>query len=116
DALVLQYATSSILLWCCVPLAAAALGAAGLRSVRYHKRRANPPSPSAVPVTIFSICAVIFAIVMSVALVPAVVRTEVRVTPTEAMQDVGLWWDRRVRRFVYADIETIAVTTRQGDF
>jgi hypothetical protein len=115
DVLVLQYATSSILLWCCVPLAAAAMGAAGLLFVRYHNQRADPPSPSAVPMTIFSICTVIFAIILSVALVPAVARTEICVTPTEVTQDVGLWWDNRLRRFAYEDIKTIAVTTEMGD-
>lgn len=115
DGLVLQYGTTSILLWCCVPLVAAALGTAGLMFVRYHKQRVNPPSPSAVPVTLFSIAAVIFAIGLSILLIPAVFRTEIRITPTAVTQDVGLWWASSVRHFVYEDIASIEMATRQGD-
>lgn len=43
DGLVLHYGATSILLWCCIPLFAAALGTAGLVFVHYHKQRANPP-------------------------------------------------------------------------
>jgi hypothetical protein len=111
DALVLQYAPTSILLWCCVPLLAAALGTAGLLFVRYHKRRADPPSPSAAPVTLFSILALIFASVLSVFLLPAIFLTEIRVTSTEAIQDVGLWGGGSVRQFVYEDIASIEMTT-----
>jgi hypothetical protein len=113
DALVLKYATASILLWCCVPLTAATLGTAGLMFVRYHKQRADPPSPSAAPVTLFSILTLIFAIVLSLFVLPAIFRTEIRVTSTETIQDVGLWWESSVRRFVYEDIASIEMTTLQ---
>jgi hypothetical protein len=110
DGLGLQYGTTSILLWCCVPLLAVALGTAGLMFVRYHQRRADPPSPSAAPVTLFSILALIFAIAHSVLLLPAIFLTQIRVTSTEATQDVGLWWASSVRQFAYEDIASIEMT------
>lgn len=115
DALVLRVATISRLLWCGVPLLAAALGAAGLLFVRQHNRKADPPSPSAVNVRIFSIAVLAFACVLGIFLIPSLFAIQIRITPTEITQDVGLWWDQGVRRFRYADIEEIFVTTTEGD-
>lgn len=51
---------------------------------------------------------------LSILLLPSIIRTEIRVTSTAAHQNVGLWWDANVRQFVYEDIASIEITTAGG--